>query len=59
MMKVQKYPLIIQYTVATLGDFTACISPIDSKKVSTYEENEQLYNSDDDVTLKQEFEGTK
>jgi proliferating cell nuclear antigen len=56
MMKVNKYPLIIQYTVATLGDFIACISPIEPKIMdSTYKENEELYASDEEIELKDDF----
>jgi proliferating cell nuclear antigen len=55
-MKVKKYPLIIQYTVATLGDFIACISPIEPKIIdSSYKDNEELYMSDKEIELKDEF----
>ena len=56
LMKVHKYPLCITYTVATLGDFIACISPIEAQAKSTYEETEALYQSDDEVVLKKDFE---
>lgn len=56
LMKVQKYPLCITYTVATLGDFIACISPIEAQNKGTYEETEALYQSDDEVALKKEFD---
>jgi len=57
LMKVTKYPLCIKYSVATLGDFVACITPKetgDSK--NNYEDAEELYQSDDDVVLKKEFD---
>jgi proliferating cell nuclear antigen len=56
LMKVHKYPLCITYTVATLGDFIACISPIESQAKSTYEETEALYQSDDEIVLKKDFD---
>lgn len=57
LMKVNKYPLCIQYTVATLGDFVACMSPIiDSQAKNSFDEAADLYKSDDeDVALKDEF----
>lgn len=57
LMKVHKFPLCITYTVATLGDFIACISPIEAQAKSTYEETEALYQEeDDDIVLKKDFE---
>lgn len=48
LMKVQKYPLCITYTVATLGEFIACITPIGEQPKETYEETTALYASDND-----------
>ncbi len=56
-MKVDKFPLCIKYSVATLGSFVACIAPKESSDVknNSYEDNEELYQEDDDVELKKEF----
>lgn len=57
LMKVDKFPLCIKYSVATLGSFVACIAPKESSDVknNSYEDNEELYQEDDDVELKKEF----
>jgi hypothetical protein len=44
-MKVHNYPLCITYSVATLGDFIACITPLETHV--TDEEMEVLQQSDD------------
>lgn len=54
LMRVDKFPLCIKYSVATLGTFVACITPKDSPDVknNSYEDNEELYNEGDEVELK-------
>jgi proliferating cell nuclear antigen len=57
LMKVTKYPLCIKYSVATLGTFVACITPKEATDTkNTFEDAETLYQSDDDIELKKEFE---
>jgi proliferating cell nuclear antigen len=47
------YPLVIKYTVATLGRILLCLTPIqeDAAKNGSYSDDEDYY-SDDDVQLK-------
>lgn len=54
LLKVKKFPMCIKYTVATLGEFIACIAPIEAQSKNTYEETEALYQSEDDIELKEE-----
>jgi proliferating cell nuclear antigen len=56
LMMVQKYPLCIKYTVATLGTFTACISPIDSTAKNTFDEVDSLYHSEEEDDLKKDLD---
>jgi proliferating cell nuclear antigen len=57
LMKVDKFPLCIKYSVATLGTFVACITPKEaSEKPSTYEDNEEYYQEGDEVELKNDDE---
>lgn len=59
MMKVKTFPLVIKYTVATLGEFTACITPINpstTQITQSYENCETLYQSDDEVLIKKDLE---
>lgn len=51
MMKLEKYPIFIKYTVATLGDFIAVISPME-QKAQTFDDNQY---SDEEVKLKDEY----
>lgn len=63
MMRVKKYPVCLTYTVATLGEFVACVSPMEQdselqQKSATqmaFTDAEALYQSDNDVGLKDEF----
>ena len=56
LMKVTKFPLVITYTVATLGEFIACVAPADLKEKKRFEDVEQLYQSDEDVNIKEDAE---
>lgn len=52
LIKAERFPICLRYSVATLGHFVALISPV-SDTQDTYEEAEGLYQSDDDeVTYK-------
>lgn len=53
LMKVKSYPLCITYTVATLGEFIACITPIESQHKNTYDDTDELFQ-DDEIELKQD-----
>lgn len=60
MMKVDKFPLLLEYAVGDLGNFIACVSPIDVNNVAITDEHEKLYQSDDDdVKLKSDFDDQK
>ena len=58
LMRVQKFPLCITYTVASLGELIACITPIEAQPKNTYEGTEELYNdneNDDEIEYKNEI----
>lgn len=55
LMKLEKYPLCIQYTVAILGDFIAVISPIEQESQSF---NDDAYANEQNVHLKDEYNET-
>jgi len=59
LMKVQKYPLCIKYTVATLGEFIACIIPVDLQEKDGYDENDALFDENDDIEFKNGDENKK
>jgi proliferating cell nuclear antigen len=50
------YPLVIKYTIATLGRILLCLTPIDdSDEIKTYSDDEDLYQ-DDKIKLKDEYD---
>jgi hypothetical protein len=47
------YPLVIKYTVATLGRILLCLTPINDENIrdNDFSEEDEYYKSDEDNTV--------